>query len=442
MNTRLCLSLLLCGLLTAGCDKLKKKEPAKKPDPRAVPEIVDDPAAAPAAAAAPAPIDPAVPALTINKSAQAIVLGYHDFITGVSKEPMQINAGHFRRQMQALKDAKLAVISLNDFLAWRRGEKDIPDPSVVITIDDGWDATYNLAFPVLKEFGYPFTVYLYKKFLNGGGKSMSTAEVKEMMAAGATIGCHSVSHPYMAEINRMFRKSQEEGEKFLEVEMKDSRQFLEDIFAVKVTTYAYPGGYYTPREEEVGRAAGYEAMFTVTPARVTWDTPATALGRFIIYGTDKDDSLFRRAISLRGSGDGALVRQLLDKSGAGESPVKTKPEPDAVVTSRRPVIEVDVSQLPGVDPASIVMKIGGFGTVPATFDADAGVIRYQPNESLRTRECHVYVTFKRSGEPKADMVSWRFSLDLDHYYLPGDGAAVEKAVPVAEEEAAPEPAPQ
>ena len=46
-----------------------------------------------------------------GEGAQVSVLGYHNFITGKSHEPMQVNIDHFRRQMQALKDAKVTVIS-------------------------------------------------------------------------------------------------------------------------------------------------------------------------------------------------------------------------------------------------------------------------------------------------------------------------------------------
>ncbi len=413
---------------TVSCDKLKQKE-AAAPMPGAVPEIVDEPAEA-APAPLPAPLDPAVPALSVNKSAQVAVLGYHEFVKGKAGNQMQLNIDRFRDQMQALKDAKVSVIPLKDFLAWRRGEKDIPDPAVVITMDDGWKSVYNLALPVLKEFGYPFTVFLYKRFVNGGSKSMSTSEIKELMAAGGEIGSHSVSHPYKAKIDSMFRKAPADGEAFLRMEMKDSRQFFEDLLAVKVTTYAYPGGYHSEREQEIGREAGYEAMFTVNPAKVTWDTPSAAIPRYIVIGTDLKDANFKRAISSRGTAEGELVKQLL--GGDGEPLVTTAPLPNAQIATRRPRIEVDVSKLEGIDPATIEMKIAGIGKVPAEFDAVEKKITWLVSETLRGSECQVFVTFKRKAEPKPDLVSWRFSIDLIAHYLPDEPEKLEKATVVEE----------
>lgn len=389
-----------------------------------VPEIVSEPAAAPAA---PEPaIDPTVPALTINKSAQVIVLGYHDFTTGKSTNPMVMNVDQFRLQMQSLKDARLPVIPMTDFLSWRRGEKDVPDPCVLITLDDGWKSVHRLAFPILREFSYPFTIFLYKRFVNGGGRALTTAEIQEMMAHGAEIGSHSVSHPLPSKIRGLLRKSAEEADGFLRMEMKDSKQFLEDLLGKPVRTYAYPGGYNTQREQEIGREAGYEALFTVNPARVTWDMPAAALSRFIILGNDPADSNFRRAVSSRGTSGGDLAKALLGGP-EGETLVTTNPRPDATVAERCPAIEVDVSRLQGIDPATVVMKIAGFGTVPAKYDVAAGKISYQIPEPLRSPECQVFVSFRRAGESLPDAVNWRFAIDLVAHYLPEPPPQLEEA---------------
>lgn len=438
------LSLLIACCAVISCEKLNKKESPPAPSVSAVPEIVDEPPDA-ALPPLPPPLDPAVPELTINKSAQVAILGYHDFVKGKPGNQMQINIDRFRDQMQALKDARLPVIPMRDFLAWRRGEKDIPDPSIVITMDDGWKSVYLLAFPILKEFGYPFTAFLYKRFVNGGGRSMTTAELRELMASGGEIGCHSVSHPYKAKIDAMFRKSPELGEGFLRMEMKDSRQFLEDLLGVKVPTYAYPGGYFSPREQEIGKEAAYEAMFTVNPAKVTWDTPADAIPRYIIIGTDTRDANFKRAISSRGTAEGELAKQLLGGNDDTEPLVTTNPLPDAQIASRRPLIEVDVSKLDGLDPATIEMKIAGFGKVPAVYDPAEKKISWLVQETLRGNECQVFVSFKRKSEPKPDLVSWRFYIDLLAHYLPDEPVKLEKATVVEEnalaqpEEPAPAP---
>ena len=144
-------------------------------------------------AAAPEPVIPAAPAFELNKSATVAILGYHD-VRDRGGSPMLIAGSKFREQMQAIKDSQIPVVSLSDVMAWKKGEKNIPQESIVITFDDGWEGVYTYAYPVLKEFGFPFTVYLYKKYVNIGGRSMSWDQIKEMMQHGCEIGSHSVSH--------------------------------------------------------------------------------------------------------------------------------------------------------------------------------------------------------------------------------------------------------
>jgi len=86
---------------------------------------------------------------------------------------------------------------MRDLLAWSAARRNIPDESIVITMDDGWVGVYQFAYPVLKEMGFPFTMYLYKKYVNSGGRSLTWAQIREMMEAGAEVGSHSVSHENM-----------------------------------------------------------------------------------------------------------------------------------------------------------------------------------------------------------------------------------------------------
>ncbi len=380
-------------------------------------------------------IDPTTPQLKIKKSAQVSVLGYHDFSSGKSTNQMVINVEQFRKQMQGLKDAKLKVISMADYLAWRKGERDIPDPAIMITIDDGWKSVYNLAYPVLKEYGYPFTIFLYKQYVGGGGRALTVPEIKEMMQNGATVGCHSASHPFAPEIKKRSKGLPEEYEAFLQKEFMESKQFLETTFGQKVTTFAYVGGWYT--EEMATRSLtewGYEALFTCKPVRTTWDTPMNEIGRFIIIGNDPTDRWFKAATNFGGGNGEELGKQLLGgEPGPDGQPtgplVVVKPAENETITDRRPQIEVDLSRLAGIDPATVSMRLPGIGTVPAKFDPKTGKMSYKVVATLRSPECSVHVRLRRKGEAKDDMVSWKFFIDQLPHYLPADAAPAPTVLP-------------
>ena len=71
----------------------------------------------------------------INLKSEVIVLCYHRF-EDRPKDSLAIKPTDFEAQMQALKDNGITVISMEDFLAWRRGEKSIPEKAAIISIDE------------------------------------------------------------------------------------------------------------------------------------------------------------------------------------------------------------------------------------------------------------------------------------------------------------------
>lgn len=96
------------------------------------------------------------------RNSRVLVLGYH----GVSLEDehcwdpsLYLSADTFRRRMEALKRSRCTVLSLEDALS-RIDANKLPERSVVLTFDDGTYDFYRIAWPILREFGYPATVYL------------------------------------------------------------------------------------------------------------------------------------------------------------------------------------------------------------------------------------------------------------------------------------------
>ena len=236
---------VVLALVGGACDQrggvaTTKKGDLEKEEAEAARKAKEDQKIAEQALAAAAAEEPA-----LNKGAKVTFLGYHKFTGAGTGTDMRIRMSEFRKQMQTLKDSGIAVISMSDFLAWRRGEKSIPQQSAIISIDDGYNSIYHLAFPVLKEFGYPFLIYIYTNYFGGGGKTLTATQIKEMIKAGAEVGSHSKSHPY--DLRSRGGRSQEAYDKYLGEELVGSRKTLEEKLKIKgkVRTFAYPGGSYS-----------------------------------------------------------------------------------------------------------------------------------------------------------------------------------------------------
>lgn len=371
----------------------------------------------------------------INKEARVSILGYHDFTEGESNNDMILNIEDFRNQMQAIQDAKLPVISMRQFLDWKQGKADIPSESVMITIDDGWRATHTLAMKVLKDFGYPYTVFLYKNYIGVGGRSLTHDEIRELAANGATLSSHSVSHQNMSSRGG---RSEQAYEAWLKEEIEESYHFLEQNFGdtgAVVKTFAFPYGIYNDRALELAKNFGYEACFTVNGKKTTWDTTDMEIGRYVVHGTTLAN--FDPALDFGGGNVTAAGRKLLAEAKASEGDsaeplIIVKPTPNSTIGNRLPLIEVNLSKLTGVDPESMILRVAGFGRVPHTFNPASGLLTYQIPQRLRLDSCGVQLTFRHSASKENEVIGWTFQIDKLADYLSSDVTAPGRNDPLPE----------
>src|SRR5258707_3192904 len=70
-----------------------------------------------------------------------------------------ISADLFRERLELLKKSKCAVLPLGEAVE-RLYSDDLPDRAVAITFDDGLSDFYRRAFPLIREFDVPVTLYL------------------------------------------------------------------------------------------------------------------------------------------------------------------------------------------------------------------------------------------------------------------------------------------
>ncbi len=345
------------------------------------------------------------------------VLGYHDFSETDPETAMRIDTAKFRRQLEMIEQLGISVISLDDFISWKNGEKEIPGKSVIITLDDGWKSVYTDAFPILREMGLPFTLFLYKNYVDGGNRALTTRMIREMVAAGATIGSHAVSHDYPATVKSHMEQGPEAYDAYLRREMGESKRFLESRFRVPVTTYAFPGGFHTDEMLSLGREFGYTHMFTVMPGKVTRSTPNELLPRYIILGNH--DRIFELAVSFRDADSPAA-----DPAGALSGLIQTTPHPvrpeaGVIINSRLPEISADLSGVEDLNPSTLVMKVSGFGEVPASYSPESRSFSWPVNRRLRHTTTQVAVTWRDSaGKPPENPLRWSFRIDRKSAYFP------------------------
>jgi len=213
-----------------------------------------------------------------------IVLIYHRF--GEDRYPTtNITVERFREQLEFLKNNEYTVIPLEQLLQFLRQETKLPQRSVVITIDDGYRSVYENAWPVLREYGYPFTVFLYVKATeNKHWNYMNWDQVMEMKAAGVDFQNHGFAHGHMA-----FTPSGMDMEQYrawMREDLELSTSILSEKLKERPRFFAVPYGEYNMVLLEDIRSFGYEAILLQDPGPVSNYTDPFAIPREPILGTD------------------------------------------------------------------------------------------------------------------------------------------------------------
>ncbi|HEY4273088.1 MAG TPA: polysaccharide deacetylase family protein [Candidatus Udaeobacter sp.] len=404
----------------------KKQAVTEKPQPAG--------SASPATVAATnAPVPDAPPKINkpvVDQTAQTLIFCYHRLVDKVRYPGTEITPAAFEAEMKELKDKGITVIPMQDLLAWKRGEKNIPPRCAVITFDDGWKTQYEVAWPIMKKFGYPFTLFIYTEGVRGGalggGEAITWEQLADMRDNGVDIEAHSATHQDLREghavtvIEPGGKRSRKkltgaDYDKWIQNEVVGCKDLLEQRLGIKVNCFAVPFGNYNEHVKELARNAGYEAMFTVYGQPITFTSPMDALGRYAIEANKP--KVFADAVNMIGTstGGGTAVAEV------GAKDLTTQPADGETVRTALPLIKANLSSVGQIEPGSVQMRVSGLGLVPAKYDAKTGIVSYQVPQKLHDKSCTVIVSAKSGG--KKVETHWTFGIE--------EGAATAASSPAA-----------
>ena len=208
------------------------------------------------------------------------ILTYHNF-TEEEGSNYKINIVEFEKQMDYLAAHNYSVISLSELLKGLRNSQ-LPPKPVAITIDDGFKSTYTLAYPVLKKYNFPATLFLYTNFIKKNSDSLTWEDIREMAKNNIEIGSHTLSHCNLLRYNK-----NEDYDTYITRVKKEiflSKEILEGKIGGKVKFFAYPYGTYSPIIKNLVIQAGYEGIFNANSMNNTLNADPFSLNRQIIPG--------------------------------------------------------------------------------------------------------------------------------------------------------------
>lgn len=198
------------------------------------------------------------------------ILMYHmvsDPIVGAKFNSLRVSTEMFEKQIQYLSKSGWHFFTMSELVDLK---DQLPEKSIAITFDDGYEDNFSNALPILKKYNAKATIYLVidrhdrewsskRKKKNNSGELMAEPklldkQVKELLKTGLIeIGSHTITHDNLPDITK--------EQKYQEI--VDSKKQIEELFEIKCQSFCYPFGLYDNTDLKLVEQAGYSNATTV-----------------------------------------------------------------------------------------------------------------------------------------------------------------------------------
>lgn len=215
------------------------------------------------------------------------ILTYHS-INYVDIGTPAVKPENFEKQIRCLKDRNYNIISLNELAVGIIENKKFPRNTVVITFDDGFKDNYAYAYPILKKYKIPATIFLISDFIGKKNEHLSWEQVSEMLSNNITFGSHTRTHSYLPDVNRDIAWE----------EISGSKKQIEEKIGKKILYFSYPAGGFNKEIKNQVKLAGYKAACTTNRGFDKSNRDVYELNRIKI--TDKDANMLKFHAKLSG----------------------------------------------------------------------------------------------------------------------------------------------
>jgi len=201
-----------------------------------------------------------------------VVLMWHDVVASHKEVWFDTTAAELKAQFAAIKRRGCHVITMDTLIQSLVQGTLLPSRPVVLTFDDNNQGLFNNAFPLLKQYHYPATLFVHTNFV---GVPTSKAHcdwptlLKMQQSGLVRVQGHTCSHP--ADM-RLLPDSENRKE------LGDSKALIEKHMGQPCTAFAYPEGHFDDHVAHLAAAAGYRIAFTEN-----WGSAAASRSLFVVH---------------------------------------------------------------------------------------------------------------------------------------------------------------
>ena len=188
------------------------------------------------------------------------IVMFHRVETTEEYKPNSVDPEIFEFQMNYLARHRYNVIPLDELMEAIDKGKTLKKKSLVITFDDGTEDNYSVAYPVLKKYNFPATIFMVSTFIDQEG-FLTSDQIREMNDSVVNFQSHTRTHAYLPEISAEQQKQ----------EIAGSKKDLEKLLGNPVEYFSYPVGGYNEAIIQLVKDAGYKGAVTTNRGLTRWN---------------------------------------------------------------------------------------------------------------------------------------------------------------------------
>ncbi|MBU5674947.1 polysaccharide deacetylase family protein [Alkaliphilus sp. MSJ-5] len=231
------------------------------------------------------------------------ILMYHHFVeetvveTGVSEI---ISAELFENQLNYLKQKGFNTISISQLRDYLFHDEKLPDNPLVITIDDGYESNYTIAYPILKKNNIPANINIVVSSRGkkpGNYQHFSWEQAKDMLDSGLIeIG----SHTYNLHNEDIKLKETDDTDEYYKRVYDDfqlSRKLMVQNLEKEPFIFCFPYGSYNEFSQSAALSLGFDIQLSVDYGVVTKNSDPLALERINVRGDQSPEDVYNNIMN-------------------------------------------------------------------------------------------------------------------------------------------------
>lgn len=133
--------------------------------------------------------------ISLSANESATILLYHH-VSNDTPPSTTISPEKFAEHMAYLQQNH-TVITLDKLVESIKSREPLPDNAVAITFDDGFRNIKENAHPILRKYGFPYTIFINPSEVGVGPSHLDWSELKQLSEEGVLIANHYWDHRHL-----------------------------------------------------------------------------------------------------------------------------------------------------------------------------------------------------------------------------------------------------